>query len=67
MLLDEPTARLDSASEAVVLDATRRLVAGRTALLVAHRPALLADADRILRVEDGRVTELHPTGPAVTR
>ncbi|MFE9203617.1 thiol reductant ABC exporter subunit CydD [Micromonospora sp. NPDC007230] len=58
VLLDEPTARLDTASEAVVLAATRRLVAGRTALLVAHRPALLTDADRILRVEDGRVTEL---------
>ncbi|MEO3775391.1 thiol reductant ABC exporter subunit CydD [Micromonospora sp. B11E3] len=60
VLLDEPTARLDSASEAVVLAATRRLVAGRTALLVAHRPALLEDADRVLRVEDGRVTELTP-------
>ncbi|MDG4836662.1 thiol reductant ABC exporter subunit CydD [Micromonospora sp. WMMD967] len=66
VLLDEPTARLDTAAEAVVLDATRRLVAGRTALLVAHRPALLADADRILRIEDGRVTELtpEPTGRA---
>ncbi|MEO3771554.1 thiol reductant ABC exporter subunit CydD [Micromonospora sp. B9E7] len=66
VLLDEPTARLDTAAEAVVLDATRRLVSGRTALLVAHRPALLADADRILRVEDGRVTELtpEPTGKA---
>ncbi|MCL7459705.1 thiol reductant ABC exporter subunit CydD [Micromonospora sp. MSM11] len=61
VLLDEPTARLDTAAEAVVLDATRRLVAGRTALLVAHRPALLADADRILRIEDGRVTELTRT------
>ncbi|MEH1166584.1 thiol reductant ABC exporter subunit CydD [Micromonospora sp. CPCC 205539] len=66
VLLDEPTARLDTAAETVVLDATRRLVAGRTALLVAHRPALLTDADRILRVEDGRVTELtpEPTGKA---
>ncbi|MEV4488942.1 thiol reductant ABC exporter subunit CydD [Micromonospora coxensis] len=66
VLLDEPTARLDTASEAVVLAATRRLVAGRTALLVAHRPALLDDADRILRVEDGRVTELTrvPAGEA---
>ncbi|MDG4793368.1 thiol reductant ABC exporter subunit CydD [Micromonospora sp. WMMD1082] len=60
VLLDEPTARLDAAAEAAVLSATRRLVAGRTALLVAHRPALLTDADRILRVEDGRVTELTP-------
>ncbi|MEU6203108.1 thiol reductant ABC exporter subunit CydD [Micromonospora musae] len=66
VLLDEPTARLDSASEAVVLSATHRLVAGRTALLVAHRPALLPDADRILRIEDGRVTEVSPvpTGEA---
>ncbi|MEV4758052.1 thiol reductant ABC exporter subunit CydD [Micromonospora sp. NPDC049559] len=62
VLLDEPTARLDGASEAAVLAATRRLVAGRTALLVAHRPALLADADRVLRIEDGRVTELVPAG-----
>jgi ATP-binding cassette subfamily C protein CydD len=61
VLLDEPTARLDTASEATVLAATRRLVAGRTALLVAHRPALLEDADRILRIENGRVTELTPT------
>ncbi|KWV33304.1 thiol reductant ABC exporter subunit CydD [Micromonospora rifamycinica] len=61
VLLDEPTARLDTASEAVVLEATRRLVAGRTALLVAHRPALLADADRVLHVAAGRVTELTPT------
>ncbi|GAA0402607.1 hypothetical protein GCM10009541_52160 [Micromonospora gifhornensis] len=60
VLLDEPTARLDAAAEAAVLTATHRLVAGRTALLVAHRPALLADADRILRVDDGRVTELTP-------
>jgi ATP-binding cassette subfamily C protein CydD len=58
VLLDEPTARLDGASEAAVLSATRRLLAGRTAVLVAHRPALLAGADRILRVDDGRLTEL---------
>ncbi|QDY06483.1 thiol reductant ABC exporter subunit CydD [Micromonospora sp. HM134] len=64
VLLDEPTARLDTASETIVLDATRRLVAGRTALLVAHRPALLADADRVLHVAAGRVTELTPTAEA---
>ncbi|HEX2773660.1 MAG TPA: thiol reductant ABC exporter subunit CydD [Micromonosporaceae bacterium] len=58
VLLDEPTARLDSESEAAVLDATRRLVTGRTALLVAHRPALLAGADRVLRVDDGMITDL---------
>ncbi|HEU4423468.1 MAG TPA: thiol reductant ABC exporter subunit CydD [Pilimelia sp.] len=64
LLLDEPTARLDGASEAAVLTATRRLVTGRTALLVAHRPALLADADRVVRLDAGRLTELTP--PAAT-
>jgi ATP-binding cassette subfamily C protein CydD len=58
VLLDEPTARLDGASEEAVLDATRRLLTGRTAVLVAHRPALLTNVDRVLRVDDGRVTEL---------
>lgn len=60
VLLDEPTARLDAASEAAVLAATRRLLAGRTAVLIAHRPALLGEADRIVRIEDGRLAELAP-------
>ena len=57
VLLDEPTAWLDTASEAAVSDATARLVEGRTALLVAHRPALLPLADRVVRLVDGRVAE----------
>lgn len=65
VLLDEPTARLDGASEAAVLAATRRLLAGRTAVLVAHRPALLGEADRIVRIEDGRLTEPAPAGVEV--
>ncbi|GIF70505.1 thiol reductant ABC exporter subunit CydD [Asanoa siamensis] len=58
VLLDEPTARLDAASEAAVVEATVNLLAGRTGVFVAHRPALLAAADRVLRVEEGVVTEL---------
>lgn len=57
LLLDEPTARLDVASEKAVVDATLRLTSRRTALLVAHRPALLGVATRIVRVEGGRVFE----------
>src|SRR5690606_10206274 len=55
VLLDEPTAQLDAASEAAVCEATARLVAGRTTLLVAHRPALLSLADRVVRLVGGRV------------
>lgn len=50
VIMDEPTARLDLASEAAVAEAAERLLIGRTALLVAHRPALLAVADRVVRL-----------------
>jgi ATP-binding cassette, subfamily C, bacterial CydD len=68
VLLDEPTARLDGASEAAVVDATVRLLRDRTAVFVAHRPALLRAADRVVRVDGGRLTELTPVtaGAAVT-
>jgi ATP-binding cassette subfamily C protein CydCD len=53
LLLDEPTAALDGATEAEVVAAVRRLAAGRTVLLVVHRPALLDVADRVVRLEGG--------------
>ncbi|MDG9718565.1 thiol reductant ABC exporter subunit CydD [Streptomyces sp. DH24] len=53
LLLDEPTAALDGASEAEVVAAIRRLAAGRTVLLVVHRPALLELADRVVRLDGG--------------
>ncbi|MBB1255270.1 thiol reductant ABC exporter subunit CydD [Streptomyces sp. OF3] len=48
LLLDEPTAALDGATETAVVDSVRRLAEGRTVLLVVHRPALLALADRTI-------------------
>ncbi|WP_030839437.1 thiol reductant ABC exporter subunit CydD [Streptomyces sp. NRRL F-4474] len=59
LLLDEPTAALDGETEAGIVDAVRRLSAGRTVLLVVHRPALLAVADRVVRMAAGPV----PDGP----
>jgi thiol reductant ABC exporter CydD subunit len=50
LLLDEPTASLDGETEAEVLAAVGRLVAGRTAVIVAHRPALGALADRVVEL-----------------
>ncbi|WP_460067606.1 thiol reductant ABC exporter subunit CydD [Streptomyces sp. YKOK-I1] len=52
LLLDEPTAALDGATEAEIVTAVRRLAAGRTVLLVVHRPALLGVADRIVRLAE---------------
>lgn len=51
LLLDEPTAALDGATEVEVVDAVRRLAKGRTVLLVVHRPALLEVADRVVRLD----------------
>ncbi|GAA2957567.1 thiol reductant ABC exporter subunit CydD [Kitasatospora cinereorecta] len=51
LLLDEPTASLDGETEAGIVDAVRRLAAGRTVLLVVHRPALLSVADRVVTLE----------------
>ncbi|MGW2490137.1 thiol reductant ABC exporter subunit CydD [Streptomyces sp. NPDC001606] len=53
LLLDEPTAALDGATEAEVVAAVRRLAAGRTVLLVVHRPALLGVAGRVVRLGVG--------------
>ncbi|MBO4253346.1 thiol reductant ABC exporter subunit CydD [Streptomyces griseorubiginosus] len=55
LLLDEPTAALDGATEAEVVEAVRRLAVGRTVLLVVHRPALLGVADRVVRLAEPSV------------
>jgi ABC-type multidrug transport system fused ATPase/permease subunit len=48
LLLDEPTANLDGATEDEVFDAVGRLIRGRTAIVVAHRPALVSLADTVV-------------------
>jgi len=59
MLLDEPTANLDPRRAESVADAIERFRGQRTILLAVHRPALAARADRILRLEVGRVSEIE--------
>jgi ABC-type multidrug transport system fused ATPase/permease subunit len=56
ILLDEPTSALDGESEALIAESLRALMRGRTALMVAHRPAALAGFQRVLVLEDGRMT-----------
>ncbi|MFF4712147.1 thiol reductant ABC exporter subunit CydD [Streptomyces eurythermus] len=64
LLLDEPTAALDGATEGDVVAAVRRLAAGRTVLLVVHRPALLGVADRVVRLGGADVAEPSVDGRA---
>ncbi|MFD5063631.1 MULTISPECIES: ABC transporter ATP-binding protein [unclassified Streptomyces] len=57
LLLDEATASLDLASEALVNQATDRLTGRRTTLVVAHRLTTAARADRVVVMDRGRVVE----------
>lgn len=55
LLLDEPSASLDTIAEAFVIDRLAQLRASCTTLLVTHRPAPLAIADRVLTLSGGRL------------
>jgi ATP-binding cassette, subfamily C, bacterial CydD len=55
VLLDEPTAHLDPATEAEVLESLKRLCIGRTAVIASHSPTLRAQFPRVLELDHGRV------------
>ena len=55
LILDEPTAALDTISERLVFSALRRLRTGRTTIVIAHRLSTVRDADRILVLDAGAI------------
>jgi ABC-type multidrug transport system fused ATPase/permease subunit len=57
LILDEPTAALDSQSERLVIEALERLMKGRTVLTIAHRLSTIRDADKIIVLKNGVVAE----------
>ncbi len=57
VILDEPTASLDPAHEALIGESLARLTAGRTTLLLAHRLATVRRAARVVVLEEGRAVE----------
>jgi subfamily B ATP-binding cassette protein MsbA len=57
LILDEPTAALDSQSEQLVIEALERLMKGRTVVTVAHRLSTIRDVDKIVVFDDGVVAE----------
>jgi ABC transporter fused permease/ATP-binding protein len=60
LILDEATSSLDGESEALVHDALRTLMKGRTTLVIAHRLSTVKDADRIVVLDAGRVVDVGP-------
>ena len=57
LILDEPTAALDTESEKLVIDALERLMKGRTVITIAHRLSTIRDAHKIIVLKDGVVFE----------
>jgi ABC-type microcin C transport system duplicated ATPase subunit YejF len=57
MILDEPTAALDTESERLVIEGLQRLMKGRTVIMIAHRLSTIRDADKIIVLKDGVVAE----------
>ena len=55
LLLDEPTAHLDAASELGIIDIIRRLAKSATTVVASHSPALLAACDRVITLDRGRL------------
>ncbi|WP_105974111.1 ABC transporter ATP-binding protein [Streptomyces geranii] len=57
LVLDEPTAGLDSIAARRIVPALRRLMTGRTTIMITHDLSLAPDADRVLVVDGGRLAE----------
>jgi len=57
LVLDEATSQVDAYTEALVQEAIKKLLAGRTALIIAHRLFTLRQARRILVIHEGRLVE----------
>ncbi|MNV64954.1 Iron import ATP-binding/permease protein IrtB [compost metagenome] len=60
LLLDEPTSAMDGQTETQFLEHLKRATEGQTLVVVTHRPSLLALVDRIIIVDDGKVTADGP-------
>jgi len=57
LILDEPTAALDTESEKQVMEALKQLMKGRTVITIAHRLSTIRDADKIVVLEHGELAE----------
>ena len=57
LILDEPTAALDTESEKIVMDALEKLMKGRTVITIAHRLSTIYDSDKIIVIKDGEIVE----------
>jgi len=67
LILDEATSNVDSLTEALIQDALRKLLKGRSAIVIAHRLSTIRSADVICVVQDGRIVEQGPHAELLAR
>ena len=65
LILDEPTSSVDVHTEAAIMQATERLMAGRTTFMIAHRLNTLKSCDLILALDHGRLVEIKEGTPEI--
>jgi len=65
LVLDEATSHLDSESEALIQDALKRVMAGRTSIVIAHRLSTILAADQILVMDRGQIVERGTHGQLI--
>jgi len=65
LILDEPTSSVDVNTEAAIMEATERLISGRTTFMIAHRVSTLKSCDMVLVLDQGRLLEIREPAPEV--
>lgn len=65
LILDEPTSSVDVKTEAAIMEATDRLVQGRTTFIIAHRLSTVKNCDLLLKMDNGRLAGIERQVPEV--
>ena len=63
LILDEPTSSVDVRTEATIMEATERLMSGRTTFMIAHRLSTLKSCDLVLVLDQGNLVEIKSCTP----
>ncbi|MGC8971121.1 MAG: ABC transporter ATP-binding protein [bacterium] len=58
LILDEATSNIDTETEKLIQIALQRLMEGRTSIIIAHRLSTIKEMDRIIVIQDGKITEM---------
>lgn len=66
LILDEATSSIDSQTEVLLQEGLERLLSGRTSFVIAHRLSTIKNADKIIYIDDGKITEMGSHNELIT-